>query len=107
MADLSWGAMSVTAAGSTPPSPSRALSEHDQELLECERAHWGATPGKEQVVFERFGMALPTYYHRLYQVCQTAEALEYDSVLSRHILDTADQVTTRRLRAMRQEGGRG
>lgn len=107
MTDLSLGAMSATAAGSTPPPPSRALSEHDQELLECERSHWGAAPGKEQVVFERFGMSLPAYYQRLYQLCQTAEALEYDSVLARHILDTADQVTARRLRAMNQEGGRG
>ena len=108
--DLSWGAMSPFAAGAVPPhdsdhTSSSALSDDDISLLECEREVWGAGAMKEQVVFERFGLSLPVYYQRLYRVCQSQAALEYDSALVHHILDTADQVTTQRLaKTLRREG---
>jgi len=109
-ADLSWGAMSPFAAGALPPHDSShnapsTLSDGDIALLECERDVWGAGPLKEQVVFERFGLSVPVYYQRLYRVCHSQGALQYDSALVHHILDTADQVTTQRLaKTLRREG---
>lgn len=109
-ADLSWGTMSSSAAGALPPhdSPQKsasALPDDDVALLECERDLWGAGAMKEQVVFDRFGVSLPVYYQRLYRICHSQAALEYDSALVHHILDTADQVTTaRRAKTLRREG---
>lgn len=100
--------MSASVAGTAPHEPSNSLSGHDMALLECERGLWGPGPRKQQVVWERFGLPLPAYYQRLYQVCQTEAALDYDAALVRHIMDTADQVSQRRVTAVtRREGNRG
>ncbi|MDR9397237.1 DUF3263 domain-containing protein [Pontimonas sp.] len=103
--------MSPFAAGALPPHESSpnapsVLADDERALLECEREVWGAGPMKEQVVFERFGLSLPVYYQRLYRLCHSQAALEYDSALVHHILDTADQVTTQRMAKTRRGEGR-
>lgn len=86
--------------------PSDSLAESDIALLECEREFWGPGPQKEDVVFRRFGLGLPAYYQRLYQVCETPAAIRYDAVLVRQIHESADHVTRQRLRRVRgQQGG--
>jgi len=69
---------------STEMTPQRVLSHENREILEFERAHWGATPNKESAVRERFGLSLARYYQRVYAICQLPEALEYDAVLVRN-----------------------
>ena len=96
--------MSASAAGHLPPHSPDELDESDRELLECERELWGPSPAKEAAVAERFGLSMPAYYQRLYRLCQTPAAVKYDSVLVRHILETADQVSARRHRVI--SGGR-
>jgi hypothetical protein len=59
-------------------------------FLEFERNHWGTVDGKEDRVFERFGLGLPAYYQRLYRECRSAEAISYDAHLVRLILDAAE-----------------
>lgn len=81
------------------------LSADDQAYLECEREHWGVGPRKEQFVFDQFGVSLPVFYQRLYRIAATEEAWKYDPVLIRHIQDTADDVTAKRL--TRQGKNRG
>jgi len=96
--------MSASVAGHLPPPTPDQLDESDRELLECERELWGPSPAKEAAVAERFGLSMPAYYQRLYRICQTSAAVKYDSVLVRHILETADQVTAHRHRVI--SGGR-
>ena len=67
----------------------RVLSSEDQEILEFERVHWGATPNKESAVREHFGLGLARYYQRVYAICQLPEALEYDAVLVRNCHEAA------------------
>lgn len=77
------------------PSPDSdlSLSREDVELLEFERAFWGAFPNKESAVRERFGLSLARYYQRVYALCRTEAAVRYDAVLVRSCLEAA---TTRR-----------
>jgi hypothetical protein len=70
-----------------------SLSSEDVELLEFERALWGAFPNKESAVRERFGLSLARYYQRVYALCRTEAAVRYDAVLVRRCLEAA---TTRR-----------
>jgi hypothetical protein len=37
------------------------------------------------------------FYQRLYRICESEAAWQYDAVLIRHIRDVADDVTSRRL----------
>jgi hypothetical protein len=74
------------------------------EFLDFERNHWGIFDGKEDVVFERFGLGLPAYYQRLYLECGRVEALAYDAHLVRMILDAADSAVA--LRTGRQGDSR-
>jgi len=68
------------------PNPSSgSLSAADREILEFERAWWGAAPNKESAVRERFGLTLARYYQRVYALCETAAALEYDAVFVRQL----------------------
>jgi hypothetical protein len=73
----------------TSDTPSPGLSEHDRDILEFERAHWGAWPNKESAVRERFGLPLARYYQRVYAICQLPEALSYDAVLVRNCQEAA------------------
>lgn len=74
------------------------LSAEDSALVEFERSHWGATPNKESAVRERFGLSLARYYQRVYALCRTPEALEYDAVFVRQCLDAEGvRKTARRL----------
>ena len=79
------------------PHPQNTLGDDDVAYLECEREHWAVGPKKEQVVFDRFNVSLPVYYQRIYRIAAKPEAVKYDPVLVRHILDTADEVTSKRL----------
>jgi len=79
------------------PTPQNTLGDDDAAYLECEREYWAVGPKKEQVVRERFNVSLPVYYQRLYRIAATPEAWRYDPVLVRHIHDTADDVTSKRL----------
>jgi len=65
------------------------LAPGDIELLEFERAHWGAIPNKESAVRERFGLSLARYYQRVYALCRTEAAVRYDAVLVRQCLEAA------------------
>lgn len=66
------------------------LGEQDIDLLEFERAHWGAVANKESAVRERFGLSLARYYQRVYALCRTEAALRYDAVLVRNCLEAAE-----------------
>jgi len=88
-------AMAISAPNSSTPPPSTDGWE-GAAFLECERSHWGVTAGKEERVFETFGLGLPAYYQQLYRLCRTREALGYDAHLVRAILDAADRALTRR-----------
>jgi hypothetical protein len=90
------GAMAISASPTPTPPPSTSDWE-GAAFLECERAHWGVTATKEELVFETFGLGLPAYYQRLYRLCRTREALSYDAHLVRTILDAADRAVTRRM----------
>ena len=70
-------------------NPDHGLSDQDIELLEFERAHWGAIPNKESAVRERFGLSLARYYQRVYALCRTEAATRYDAVLVRNCLEAA------------------
>ena len=71
-----------------PPSPhTEGLSTDDRARLEFEREFWGLAPNKESAVRERFGLSLARYYQRVYAICRTQAALEYDAVLVRQCLD--------------------
>ena len=67
------------------------------ELLEFERVHWGPGDNKEDLVRHRFGLGLPAYYQRLYRACRSAEAVTYDALLVRSILDASDRAMRDRL----------
>lgn len=97
----------IMEAMSSPLAPRilPSLSAEDVSLLECEREIWGAGSAKEQAVFERFGLSVPAYYQRLYQLCQGEAARAYDAVLVGRILEVADQLTTARLRRQGVVGG--
>ncbi len=73
----------------TSDTPPPALSEHDRDILEFERAYWGAWPNKESAVRERFGLGLARYYQRVYAICQLPEARSYDAVLVRNCQEAA------------------
>lgn len=73
-------------------------------FLECERDHWGNLPGKEDIVFEKFGIGLAAYYHRLHRHARSRDALVYDAHLARAIVDAADNAVFSRL--SRQGGER-
>ena len=62
-----------------PTPPPGSLSHDDIAIVEFERAWWGSVPNKESAVRERFGLTLARYYQRLYALCETAAALEYDA----------------------------
>ena len=98
------GAMVATPAEHSAPSPD-SLSEADVALLECERGHWGPGPGKEAVVRALCGVSLPAYYQRLYRLCHTPAAVQYDAALVRQILESADHVTAKRLEKTRPQSG--
>ena len=100
--------MVASSAESTASSP-EPLSEADRVLLECEREHWGSALGKEAVVWRVCRLSLPAYYQRLYRLCQTPEAIHYDPVLARQIVESADHVTAKRVQRSRpsQEDRRG
>ncbi|MEL0273228.1 MAG: DUF3263 domain-containing protein [Pontimonas sp.] len=72
------------------------LASGDIELLEFERAHWGAIPNKESAVRERFGLSLARYYQRVYALCQTEAAVHYDAVLVRNCLEASARRRERR-----------
>jgi hypothetical protein len=93
-----------TSAPHTPTPPPSADDWEGVAFLECERAHWGVTSGKEERVFEAFGLGLPAYYQRLYRLCRTREALGYDAHLARSILDAADDALAHRRRGPGGEG---
>lgn len=63
--------------------PSESLSGDDIAILEFERVWWGNVPNKESAVRERFGLTLARYYQRVYALCETAAALDYDAVFVR------------------------
>ena len=89
-------------ANSSPVSPASENSPQPWEgvrFLEFERENWGPTPDKEDRVFREFSLGLAAYYHRLYRLCRTREALLYDAYLSRTILDAADEALSTRLRS--------
>jgi hypothetical protein len=65
------------------------LSGLDREILEFERAHWGAIPNKESAVRERFGLSLARYYQRVYSICRLPGARVYDAVLVRNTEEAA------------------
>jgi hypothetical protein len=69
--------------------PESGLTAEDADLLEFERAHWGAGVNKESAVRERFGLSLARYYQRVYALCQTEAAVRYDAVLVRSCLEAA------------------
>jgi hypothetical protein len=73
--------------------PESGLRAEDVDLLEFERAHWGAGANKESAVRERFGLSLARYYQRVYALCHSEAAVRYDAVLVRSCLEAA---TTRR-----------
>ena len=98
------GAMVAHSAERSAPSPD-SLSEAEVALLECERTHWGPGPGKEAVVRALCGVSLPAYYQRLYRLCHTPAAVQYDAMLVRQILDSADHVTAKRLEKTRPQSG--
>ena len=71
-----------------PSAPNTdGLSADDRAILEFEREFWGLAPNKESAVRERFGLSLARYYQRVYAICRTQAALEYDAVLVRQCLD--------------------
>ena len=70
-------------------TPETELSGDDIDILEFERVHWGAFPNKESAVRERFGLSLARYYQRVYAICRTEQALEYDAVLVRQCQEAA------------------
>ena len=72
------------------------LARGDIELLEFERAHWGAIPNKESAVRERFGLSLARYYQRVYALCLTEAAVHYDAVLVRNCLEASARRRERR-----------
>jgi hypothetical protein len=65
------------------------LSEAERGILEFERTFWGFVPNKESAVRERFGLSLARYYQRVYAICRTPEAREYDAVLVRNCQEAA------------------
>jgi hypothetical protein len=79
-------------------NPQKELDVQDIDLLEFERAHWGAVANKESAVRERFGLSLARYYQRVYALCRTEAAVRYDAVLVRNCLEAA---------AMRRQGQGG
>ena len=80
-----------------PTAPDGSPSWEGVTFLECEREYWGNVPGKEDVVFQTFGIGLASYYHQLHRHCRSKEALMYDAHLARAILDAADSAVSRRL----------
>jgi hypothetical protein len=79
------------------PASASTLTEGEIAYLECERDHWGPSGHKERIVVERFGVSLPVFYQRLYRICESDAAWQYDPALIRHIRDVADDLTSRRL----------
>ena len=87
------GVMAQHASSASSPT----LTPVEIDYLECERDNWGPSGQKEKIVFERFGVSVPVFYQRLYRICESEAAWQYDAVLIRHIRDVADDVTSRRL----------
>ncbi|MBT5248390.1 MAG: DUF3263 domain-containing protein [Microbacteriaceae bacterium] len=74
---------------STHNTSAQGLPAQDREILEFERRLWGPTPNKESAVREAFGLSLARYYQRVYAICRTEQALEYDAVLVRQCQEAA------------------
>jgi Uncharacterized protein conserved in bacteria (DUF2332)/Protein of unknown function (DUF3263) len=60
------------------------LTPHQMDLLEFERAHWGAEPRKESLVRSVWNLALVRYYQKVYGIMDTEAARRYDPVLIKH-----------------------
>lgn len=104
-APTSVGAVSAYHEGdmANPSAPSEPLSPADIEILEFERAWWGSVPNKESAVRERFGLTLARYYQRVYALCESAAALEYDAVFVRQCRQAQQMRQT--ARRLGPEGG--
>ncbi len=60
------------------------LTPQQLDLLEFERAHWGAEPRKESLVRSVWNLALVRYYQKVYGIMGTEAARRYDPVLIKH-----------------------
>ncbi|MEY5016984.1 MAG: hypothetical protein RL431_33 [Actinomycetota bacterium] len=81
----------LTAPGVTP---------QQMDLLEFERAHWGAEPRKESLVRSVWNLALVRYYQKVYGIMDSEAARRYDPVLMKHF----DSVRAARGRTRIAEG---
>ncbi|MCU1354299.1 MAG: hypothetical protein JWM05_3508 [Acidimicrobiales bacterium] len=67
------------------------LTERDKAILDFERSWWAEAGSKETAIRDRFELSGARYYEILGELLESAEAMEYDPLVTRRLRRQRDR----------------